>query len=196
MILKMVLKWFDFQYDLDFEITTSKMILILNHLYLGDLILILPSSVASIWQLYVACIFFLLIASWTHSSNISGWVLNKFHIKPHKSVWEQFCINHLTHIAWNDRYISKWSIEISIYESYDYKGCGAYNWYTSPVDSLCQTESLEEGTVLFTLSATDAPSTLTALLGSTRDAGEKNQHFWIARVFTKTGCWDCFAQKI
>ena len=35
----MVLKWFDFQYDLDFEITTSKMILILNHLYLGDLIL-------------------------------------------------------------------------------------------------------------------------------------------------------------
>ena len=41
MILKMILKSFDFQCDLDFQITTSKMIwiLILNHLYLGDLIL-------------------------------------------------------------------------------------------------------------------------------------------------------------
>ena len=29
---------------------------------------------------------------------------------------------------------------------------------TLPVDSLCQTQSLEEGTVLFTLSATDTPS--------------------------------------
>ena len=38
MILKMILKPFDFQ------ITTSKMILILNHLNLGDLILILKSS--------------------------------------------------------------------------------------------------------------------------------------------------------
>ena len=48
MILKMILKSFDFQcdFDLDFQITTSKMILILilNHLYLGDLILILKSS--------------------------------------------------------------------------------------------------------------------------------------------------------
>ena len=48
MILKMILKSFDFQCDLDFDfqITTSKMIwiLILNHLYLGDLILILKSS--------------------------------------------------------------------------------------------------------------------------------------------------------
>ena len=42
----MILKSFDFQcdFDLDFQITTSKMILILNHLYLGDLILILKSS--------------------------------------------------------------------------------------------------------------------------------------------------------
>ena len=43
MILKMILKSFDFQcdFDLDFQITTSKMIWIwiLNHLYLGDLIL-------------------------------------------------------------------------------------------------------------------------------------------------------------
>ena len=41
MILKMILKSFDFQCDFDFQITTSKMIwiLILNHLYLGDLIL-------------------------------------------------------------------------------------------------------------------------------------------------------------
>ena len=39
-------------------------------------------------------------------------------------------------------------------------GCGAYNSYTSPVDSLCQTESLEEGTVLFTLSATGTPSSI------------------------------------
>ena len=41
MILKMILKSFDFQRDFDFQITTSKMIfiLILNHLYLGDLIL-------------------------------------------------------------------------------------------------------------------------------------------------------------
>ena len=38
MILKMILKSFDFQ------ITSSKIILILNHLYLGDLILILKSS--------------------------------------------------------------------------------------------------------------------------------------------------------
>ena len=41
MILKMILKSFDFQCDFDFEITTSKMILILNHLYSGDLTLIL-----------------------------------------------------------------------------------------------------------------------------------------------------------
>ena len=41
MILKMILKSFHFQCDFDFQITTSKMILILNHLYLGDLILIL-----------------------------------------------------------------------------------------------------------------------------------------------------------
>ena len=40
----MILKSFDFQCDFDFQITTSKMILILNHLYLGDLILILKSS--------------------------------------------------------------------------------------------------------------------------------------------------------
>ena len=39
MILKMILKSFDFQCDFDFQITTSKMILILNHLYLGDLTL-------------------------------------------------------------------------------------------------------------------------------------------------------------
>ena len=48
MILKMILKSFDFQcdFDFDFQITTSKMILIsiLNQLYLGDLILILKSS--------------------------------------------------------------------------------------------------------------------------------------------------------
>ena len=30
---KMILKSFDFQCDFDFQITTSKMILILNHLY-------------------------------------------------------------------------------------------------------------------------------------------------------------------
>ena len=40
----MILKSFDFQCDFDFQITTSKMILILNHLYLGDLIFILKSS--------------------------------------------------------------------------------------------------------------------------------------------------------
>ena len=41
MILKMILKSFEFQCDFDFQFTTSKMIwiLILNHLYLGDLIL-------------------------------------------------------------------------------------------------------------------------------------------------------------
>ena len=46
MILKMILKSIEFQCDFDFQITTSKMIwiLILNHLYLGDLILILKSS--------------------------------------------------------------------------------------------------------------------------------------------------------
>ena len=46
MILKMILKSFEFQCDFDFQITTSKIIwnLILNHLYLGDLILILKSS--------------------------------------------------------------------------------------------------------------------------------------------------------
>ena len=43
---KMILESFDFQCDFDFQITTSKMIWIwiLNHLYLGDLILILKSS--------------------------------------------------------------------------------------------------------------------------------------------------------
>ena len=40
----MILKSFDFQCDFDFQITTSKIILILNHFYLGDLILILKSS--------------------------------------------------------------------------------------------------------------------------------------------------------
>ena len=47
MISKMILKSFDFQCDFDFQITTSKMILnlILNHLYLGELILILESSI-------------------------------------------------------------------------------------------------------------------------------------------------------
>ena len=40
----MILKSFEFQCDFDFQITTSKMILILNYLYLGDLILILKSS--------------------------------------------------------------------------------------------------------------------------------------------------------
>ena len=37
----MILKSFNFQCDFDFQITTSKIIsiLILNHLYLGDLIL-------------------------------------------------------------------------------------------------------------------------------------------------------------
>ena len=35
----MILKSFDFQCDFDFQITTSKIIFILNHLYLGDLIL-------------------------------------------------------------------------------------------------------------------------------------------------------------
>ena len=44
MIFKMILKSFDYQCDFDFQITTSKMILILNHLYLDDLILILKSS--------------------------------------------------------------------------------------------------------------------------------------------------------
>ena len=41
----MILKSFDFQCDFDFQINTSKMILILNHLYLGDLISILKSSI-------------------------------------------------------------------------------------------------------------------------------------------------------
>ena len=48
MILKMILKSFEFRcdFDFDFQITPAKMIwiLILNHLYLGDLILILKSS--------------------------------------------------------------------------------------------------------------------------------------------------------
>ena len=39
----MILKSFDFQCDFDFQITTSKMILILNHLYLVDLILIMTN---------------------------------------------------------------------------------------------------------------------------------------------------------
>ena len=44
MILKIILKSFNFQCVFHFQITTSKIILILNHLYLGDLILILKSS--------------------------------------------------------------------------------------------------------------------------------------------------------
>ena len=63
MILEMILKSFDFQcdFDFDFQITTSKIILnlILNHLYLGDLILILKSSTyddfAHLWS-YLWCI--------------------------------------------------------------------------------------------------------------------------------------------
>ena len=41
---KMILISFEFQCDFDFQITTFKMILILNHLYLCDLILILKPS--------------------------------------------------------------------------------------------------------------------------------------------------------
>ena len=56
----MILKSFDFQCDFDFQITTSKMILILNHFYLGDLILILKSSIyddfAHLWlSVYFNC---------------------------------------------------------------------------------------------------------------------------------------------
>ena len=55
MIWKVILKSFDFQCDFDFQITTSKIILILNHLNLGDLILILKSSTyddfAHLWLL-------------------------------------------------------------------------------------------------------------------------------------------------
>ena len=52
----MILKSFDFHcdFDFDFQITTSKMILILNHLYLGDLILILKSTFddfAHLWKI-------------------------------------------------------------------------------------------------------------------------------------------------
>ena len=65
----MILKLFDFQCDFDFQITTSKIILILNHLYLGDLIL--KSSTyddfAHLCSLHMAIIcsmhFFLLSAS-------------------------------------------------------------------------------------------------------------------------------------
>ena len=50
----MISKSFEFQCDFDFQITISKMIWILNHLYLGDLILILKSSTyddfAHLWQ--------------------------------------------------------------------------------------------------------------------------------------------------
>ena len=52
----MILKSFEFQCDFDFQITTSKMIwiLILIHLYSGDLILILKSSTyddfAHLWK--------------------------------------------------------------------------------------------------------------------------------------------------
>ena len=41
----MISKSFDLQCDFDFQITTSKMILISNHLYFGDFILILKSSI-------------------------------------------------------------------------------------------------------------------------------------------------------
>ena len=54
MILKMILKSFDFQCDFDFQITTSKMILILNHLYPSDLILILKLSTYSSFNSRVA----------------------------------------------------------------------------------------------------------------------------------------------
>ena len=64
MILKMILKSFDFQcdFDFDFQITTSQMIriLILNHLYLGDLILILKSTYddfAHLWMFLTNIIF-------------------------------------------------------------------------------------------------------------------------------------------
>ena len=64
MILKMILKSFEFQcdFDFDFQITTSKMIwiLILNHLYLGDLILILKSSTYDDFAHLCRCLVFLL----------------------------------------------------------------------------------------------------------------------------------------
>ena len=58
----MILKSFDFQCDFDFQITTSKMILILNHLYLGDLILTLKTSTyddfAHLCRYFTICVAF------------------------------------------------------------------------------------------------------------------------------------------
>ena len=69
MILKMILKSLEFQgdFDFDFQITTSKMIwiLILNHLYLGDLILILKSSTYDDFA-----------HLWMHSTNTNYKVIN------------------------------------------------------------------------------------------------------------------------
>ena len=49
----MILKSFDFQCDFDFQITISKMNLILNHFYLDDLIL--KSSTYDLAHLWPSC---------------------------------------------------------------------------------------------------------------------------------------------
>ena len=79
MILKMILKSFDFQCDFDFQITTSKIIFvfILNHLYLGDLILILKSSTYD--DIAHLCFY--------HALNISRLFMRDFYIKLN-SLWK------------------------------------------------------------------------------------------------------------
>ena len=83
MILKMILKSFEFQcdFDFDFQITTSKIIwfLILNHLYLGDLISILKSSTyddfAHLWLIYIYIICIHTLTSWSAIDTCNDYIL-------------------------------------------------------------------------------------------------------------------------
>ena len=73
----MILKSFDFQCDFDFnfQITTSKMILILNHFYLGDFIL-KSSTYHDFVHLWFSHISYLVVSrcfvAFTHNYDVLG----------------------------------------------------------------------------------------------------------------------------
>ena len=94
MNLKMILKSFDLQCDFYFQITTSKMILILNHLYFDDLILFLKSSTydvfAHLWLLHFAPsqqVYFMRI--WSFQREVfQPWIVS---FQNHVMQWEIHC---------------------------------------------------------------------------------------------------------
>ena len=87
MILKMISQSFE-QCDFDFQITTSKMILILKHLYLGDLILILKSSTYDDFaHLWLHNLFLLMLQHWCWiQHNINNYLVRKLLVREFRRI--------------------------------------------------------------------------------------------------------------